>query len=122
MDCVFTSKYPPSSSNFTTKASYNESLFVLIGTYINDYLTSLSDFFPVIFDLGSRLAISPPRIDFIGYITPIPARLLGSTENGTIIDGKGIVEWSFTIIKKTLIVKSEYYYVPDRKPILIIHQ
>ena len=63
--------------------------------YTNDYPTVLSDFFPVIFDSGSILSISPSCSDVIGSITPIPDIRLGGMENGMIIEGKVIVEWYF---------------------------
>ena len=37
-----------------------------------------------------------------------------------IIECKGIFEWYFCVGNQTLIVKSEFYYVPDCKVLLII--
>ena len=79
--------------------------------------------FPVIFDSGASLAISPNKGDFVGPIETLSNLKLGGMANGMIIEGKGIVEWTFSGKEnKRLTVKTLCYYVPDCKARLISPQ
>ena len=49
--------------------------------------------FPVIFDSGASLAITPNRGDFVGPIRPLTNQSLGGLANGLRIDGIGTVHW-----------------------------
>ena len=79
--------------------------------------------FPVIFDTGASLAISPSKDDFAGTITPFdtPQRL-GGMANGMNIEGVGIIKWSFRTTHGILTIHSRCYYVPDSKARLISPQ
>ena len=97
----------PSAYNLPTAASYNVSLVIGIGMYINDDSNFLSDCFLVIFDSGEILVISPARIYFIGSITHIPDLCLSVMANGMIIEGKGIAECYFFDGNQKLIIRYE---------------
>jgi hypothetical protein len=80
--------------------------------------------FRVIFDSGCSLAISPNREDFIGDLRcPIQDLRLGGMANGMLIEGIGVVEWSFESLSgATVTIKTECYYVPASKVRLISPQ
>jgi hypothetical protein len=79
--------------------------------------------FPVIFDSGASLAISPSLADFSGAITKYTEdKRLGGMANGMRIEGIGNIQWSFRAGKKLLVVHSRCYYVPDSKARLISPQ
>ena len=102
--------------------AYNASLKGGIGTYLDDDPSRLTDCFPVIFDTGASLAITPSRDDFQGPITLVLGLKLGGMANGMIIEGKGIVEWSFISGVNTIVVKTECYLIPDSSVQLISPQ
>ena len=79
--------------------------------------------FPVIFDSGASLAISPMKEDFVGPITTFTKpRFLGGMANGMPIVGMGTVQWCFKAVDKILVIHSKCYYVPDCKARLISPQ
>ena len=79
--------------------------------------------FPVIFDSGASLAISPSLADFSGSITKYTEdKRLGGMANGMRIEGIGNIQWSFRAGNKLLVVHSRCYYVPDSKARLISPQ
>ena len=85
--------------------------------------TSSLSSFPVIFDSGASLAISPSLTDFSGSITKYTEdKRLGGMANGMRIEGIGNIQWSFRAGKKLLVVHSRCYYVPDSKARLISPQ
>ena len=90
--------------------------------YINDDITGLSNCLPVIFDSGASLTISPLCSDLIGSMTNITYLHLCGMVNGTIIEGKIIVEWNSCVGKQTLIVKSDCCYITYWNVWLIIPQ
>jgi len=80
--------------------------------------------FAVIFDTSASLAISPCRADFIGPITPCPTerKIGGLTQGLLLIEGTGVVEWTFKAGYRTLVVRSRCYFVPDAKARLVSPQ
>jgi hypothetical protein len=85
--------------------------------------SSPSASFPVIFDSGASLAISPSLSDFSGPITKFTEdKRLGGMANGMLIEGIGNIQWSFRAGNKLLVVHSRCYYVPDSKARLISPQ
>ena len=82
-----------------------------------------SQVFPVIFDSGATLAITPNKQDFVGAIRPLAvATQLGGLANGIQIEGIGLVKWSIKSKAKTVIVSSMCYYVPKANARLISPQ
>jgi hypothetical protein len=85
--------------------------------------SSTTSSFPVIFDSGASLAISPSLQDFSGPITKFTEdKRLGGMANGMLIEGIGNIQWSFRAGDKLLVVHSRCYYVPDSKARLISPQ
>ena len=79
--------------------------------------------FKVIFNSGASLAISPSKDDFVGEIKRFPQeRRLGGMAQGMLIEGIGVVHWSFKSGNTHLIIKTKCYYVPDSKARLISPQ
>ena len=75
---------------------------------------TLPSSFPVIFDSGASLAISPSSQDFVGPIIPLPDdRRLGGMAGGMPIAGIGKIAWTFQTPKGNLTVHSKCYHVPD---------
>ena len=122
VDCDFNCHELPSAANCPSPTAYNTSVQGGIDTSLFDDPGGIAECFPVIFDSGASLAISPSRSDFVGAIKPTPGLRLGGMANGMIIEGKGIVEWTFRSGNTTIIVKSECYLVPDSKVRLISPQ
>ena len=78
--------------------------------------------FPVIFDTGASLAISPDKEDFQCPIRPMQ-NSLGGLANGLAITGIGTVKWQFRAKNKEVItILSSCYYVPAAKARLISPQ
>ncbi len=101
-------------------AAYNAGL--LLGQ-VDLLHASSSAKFPVIFDSGATLAISPDKNDFAGAIRPLHNRHLGGMANGLIIEGIGRIEWGFkTPTNQVMVIHSECYYVPDAKVWLLSPQ
>jgi hypothetical protein len=129
-DCVFkplTNQFP--SSSCPLPVAYNSSLRGLQNFINPSYVES----FRVIFDSGCSLAISPNRENFIGDLCwgdfigdlrrPIQDLRLGGMANGMLIEGIGVVEWSFESSSgATVTIKTECYYVPASKVRLISPQ
>ena len=70
--------------------------------------------FPVIFDCGATLAISPSEEEFVRPIAPFQIdRRLGGMAGDMHISGIGSIEWSFRVGKKLLAAHSMCYYVPN---------
>ena len=114
VDCTGVSSYLPDDLiNCPTPAAYNTALDGGIRDFINNNPSGISDCFPVIFNMGAGLAITPSRNDFTGPITPIPSLCLGGMANGMLIERKGMIQWSFRTQSATVIAKSECYLVPD---------
>ena len=83
----------------------------------------LPDSFPVIFDSGASLAISPSKTDFAGPIETFPhVRYLGGMANGMKIEGVGKIKWSFRTKSGMITIHSKCYYVPASKARLISPQ
>jgi hypothetical protein len=122
VNCAFNCHEVPSASNCPSPMAYNATAQGGIDTTIYDDPGGIAACFPIIFDSGASLAISPSKADFVGAIKPTPGLRLGGMANGMIIEGKGIVEWSFRSGPTTIIVKSECYLVPDSKVRLISPQ
>lgn len=79
--------------------------------------------FPVIFDSGASLAISPCKSDFSGQIEMFSYdRFLGGMAEGMKIEGVGNVKWSFKSEKGIITIHSRCYYVPAAKARLISPQ
>ena len=79
--------------------------------------------FPVIFDTGASLAISPNKGDFSGKIEMFPYdRYLGGMAEGMKIEGVGNIKWSFRSKDGIITLHSRCYYVPDAKARLISPQ
>ena len=79
--------------------------------------------FPVIFDSGATLAISPNKGDFIGGVKPmIGNSKLGGLANSAKIAGYGTVKWQFKTKNSSLVVTSYCFYVPEATARLISPQ
>ena len=85
---------------------------------------TLDDMFPIIFDTGASLAISPCVDDFVpGSIKKLHNRYLGGLANGLPISGVGTVRWTFkTGGDKDLIIMTRCYHVPNAKARLLTPQ
>ena len=80
------------------------------------YTNSLPTSFPVIFDTGASLAISPSKTDFTGTIKMFDEdRFLGGMADGMRIEGVGQVKWTFQTGNEMLTIHSRCYYVPAAK-------
>ena len=113
------SDYIPSVNNSPSPKAYNASLMGTVDLQTNTSPHS----FPVIFDSGATLAISPSKEDFAGPIVPFKTkRTLGGTAGGIDIAGIGPIKWSFRAGDKYLVVHSMCYHVPDCKARLISPQ
>ena len=109
-------------SQLPSPAAYNTATG-LLGTVDLKPLTPGSPPFPVIFDSGASLAISPCTEDFVGPIRKLPhERRLEGMAAGMLIEGIGTVRWTFKADDKYLVVNSRCYYVPDSKARLISPQ
>ena len=117
------SDYAPSSLQLPSPSAYNTASG-LLGTVDLKPHTPYSPPFPVIFDSGASLAISPCKEDIVGPILqPLPQeRRLGGMAAGMLIEGIGTVQWTFKADGKYLVVNSRCYYVPDAKASLISPQ
>ena len=90
--------------------SYNASQFM---GKVDLFGTSLPGKFPVIFDSGASLAISPDKQDFSGPIEMFDYdRRLGGMAKGMRIEGVGTIKWSFKTKTGILTIHSRCYYVP----------
>ena len=79
--------------------------------------------FPVIFDTGASLAISPSKDDFSGKIEMFPYdRFLGGMAEGMRIEGVGNIKWSFRSKDGVITLHSRCYCVPASKAHLISPQ
>ena len=90
-----------------------------------DFMNGITqaNYFPIIFDPGASLAISPFKEDFIGECSaPEHPLFLGGLANGMPIEGIGTVEWTFRAGKQNLAIKTKFYYVPRCKARLISPQ
>ena len=115
--------YDPCFSHLPSPAAYNSATHLLGSVYLKPRSTSLHRHFPVIFDSGASLAISPCKDDFVGPIQRLPTeRRLGGMAAGMLIEGVGTVRWTFQADGKFLVVNSRCYYVPDSKARLISPQ
>ena len=113
------SDHTPSSLQLPSPSTYNAATG-LLGTVNLKPHTPHSPPFPVIFDSGASLAISPCKEDFVGPIQRLPQeRRLGGMAAGMLIEGIGTVQWTFKGDGKYLVVNSWCYYVPDSKARLI---
>ena len=110
------SDYIPSVNNSPSPKAYNASLMGAV-----DLQTHTSPHsFPVIFDSGATLAISPSKEDFSGSIVPFKTkRTLGGTAGDIDIAGIGLIKWSFRAGDKYLVLHSMCYHVPGCKARLI---
>ena len=117
------SDYAPSSLQLPSPSAYNTATGLLGIVDLKPH-TPHSPPFPVIFDSGASLAISPCKEDFVGQIQPLPQEhCLGGMAAGMLIEGIGTVRWTFKADGKFLVVNSRcYYYVPDAKARLISPQ
>ena len=76
-----------------------------------------------IFITGASLAISGFCSDFVGdIVVPTHTLHLGGMANGLLIEGIGIVKWTFTAGDTTVAIHSQCYYVPYAKVRLISPQ
>ena len=115
--------YDPCFSHLPSPAAYNSATHLLGSVDLKPRSTSLHRPFPVIFDSGASLAISPCKDDFVGPIQRLPTeRRLGGMAAGMLIEGVGTVRWTFQADGKFLVVNSRCYYVPDSKARLISPQ
>jgi hypothetical protein len=107
--------------NLLSEAAYNAA--VLGKVDLLPLHPSSSSSFPVIFDSGASLAISPSLSDFAGPIERYTVdKQLGGMANGMRIEGIGNIQWSFRTSDKLLVVHSRCYYVPQSKARLISPQ
>jgi len=120
------SDIPPSTNPSALTAASIESLLDEYGPAL--YLspaTSTTSAFPIIFDTGASLAISPCAEDFEhGKINPLPSPLkLGGMANGLSISGIGIVNWTFKRENETsLNIRTQCYYVKEARVRLLSPQ
>ena len=84
----------------------------------------LQPWYPVIFDTGASLAITPHLTDFVEPLSDASSNLkLGGMANRLTIAGKGLLTWIFpTTTGVYLPVSTMAYYVPDAKVCLISPQ
>ena len=107
------------SSPLPSPAAYNAGLMGRVDLHPPTLPTS----FPVIFDTGASLAISPSKDDFSGDIQMFPHdRFLGGMADGMRIEGVGKVKWSFRTSNGMITIHSKCYYVPASKARLISPQ
>ena len=102
-------------SNPTVSAQANSALLPPTLGNVDLYPAgTLPSSFPVIFDSGASLAISPSSHDFVGPIIPLPDdRRLGGMAGGMPIAGIGKIAWTFQTPKGNLTVHSKCYHVPN---------
>ena len=90
---------------------------------VNLHTHTLLSGFPVIFDTGASLAISPNKNDFSGNIEMFTYDcFLGEMAEGMKIEGVGNIKWSFRSINGIITLHSRCYYVPAAKAHLISPQ
>ena len=125
VDCV-----PPKFTSVTNDSTLTSPVAPSVAAY-NTAIRGLEELtgsdihkFPVIFDSGASLAISPSRDDFIGDIRRPTAELrLGGMAHGLLVEGIGTVEWTFSSSSGSqLTVKTLCYFVPGSKARLISPQ
>jgi hypothetical protein len=73
--------------------------------------------YPVIFDTGASLAITPDKSDFNGPLTVPAGNLwLGGMANGLRIEGIGTITWFFRHTDRSDVeLTGSAYYVPGAK-------
>ncbi len=81
----------PSSSNLPTPKAYNALLRGGVPQSFDDTTSFGDTSFPVIFDSGASLSISPDKSDFVGHIQSLNLKL-GGMARGMNIERKGNVE------------------------------
>ena len=95
MDCSWDVDSDPSCSNIPTPKVYHALLRGGVPQSFDDTKSFGDSSFPVVFDSGASLSISPDKSDFVGHIQPLNLKL-GEMARGMNIEGKGNVEWTFT--------------------------
>ena len=115
--------HSPSLANLPSPAAYNTATSLLGSVDLKPRNAHNQRPFPVIFDSGASLAISPCADDFVGPIQKLPTeRRLGGMAAGMLIEGVGTVRWTFQSNGKFLVVNSRCYLVPDSRARLISPQ
>ena len=109
VDCSFLSE----TSDFISPQGFKAITENEVNSFM-DCSSGMIDCFPVIFDSGASLAITPCKDDFVGEIkVPEKPLRLGGLALGLPINGKGTVEWSFKTATENVVIRTQAYYVPN---------
>ena len=109
VDCSFLSE----TSDFISPQGFKAITENEVNSFM-DCSSGMIDCFPVIFDSGASLAITPCKDDFVGEIKiPEKPLRLGGLALGLPINGEGTVEWSSKTATENVVIRTQAYYVPN---------
>ena len=112
---------PSTSDSFASAELQCHNVAAIMGNLDFRALGSPGTPFPIIFDSGASLTITPHKEDFIGPIQPT-SKKLGGIASKYSIEGVGTVRWCFKSDKQLLVITTTCHYVPGIKTRLLSPQ